>query len=354
MIDTIKLCLKESEFEIYDHDQFTPCSRGLFEPPYLELGGRKYLNCVRNPTEREQKQRGYMPRLSVCKSIRKGGFEIILNIEFSVPKLVFGNNLGEVDDSDFELVLDTLVEKLNFMGVFVDKEALRKSRVNILHYGKNMILPKGISSNIILCNLSKINPPASYNRKIVDYWNGGKVVSFGCKQSEITFYDKIKEVDPEIAKVFGNIEVFRMEVRMVKTRLISRNLNIDVEDCTFEKVFNSSLAQVRLQDSVSDLKKKLYLASFDSDNFEFNVRNFLVSNKKMKYKKKLEMIGLRSLLDLMSENEVRDNLGLRGSNSRKWYALKKQLKRFPTGDIDEYFFLKIIDKQLKEFKKIAI
>src|SRR3989338_4836121 len=103
MIDTIVLTLKEGMFTIIDHSKFSPSTEGLFNPTsYYRLGGRSNMVCKQNPTPSELKNGIYNPRLTVTKRInRYNSFEVMMKIEFSVPKLLFGNNFDELDDADF-------------------------------------------------------------------------------------------------------------------------------------------------------------------------------------------------------------------------------------------------------------
>src|SRR3990167_5853860 len=120
MIDTIVLVLKQNMFTIADHNKFSPSTEGLFNSAYYRLGGRSNMVCKQNPTPNELKAGIYKPRLTITKRINKlRNFEIMLKIEFSVPKLLFGNNFDELEDSDFGKVVGILQTKLKEMGVLV-------------------------------------------------------------------------------------------------------------------------------------------------------------------------------------------------------------------------------------------
>jgi len=118
MIDTIVLTLKTGMFTILDHDKFSPSTKGLYDPTgYYRLGGRANITCKQNPTPNELKQGIYKPRLTITKRInRERNFEIPLKIEFSIPKLLYGNNFDEVTDADFPAVIQKLKTVLKDMG----------------------------------------------------------------------------------------------------------------------------------------------------------------------------------------------------------------------------------------------
>src|SRR5258706_10923497 len=119
MIDTIVLTFKQTMFTIMKHDYFSPSTEGLYnQTGYYRLGSRSNMVCKQNPTPSELKSGIYKPRLTVTKRMnRQHEFEITMKIEFSIPKLLFGNNFDELEDSDFDKVIEILKQKLRDMGV---------------------------------------------------------------------------------------------------------------------------------------------------------------------------------------------------------------------------------------------
>src|SRR5437870_4162294 len=108
MIDTIVLTLKPEHFAIMDHAKFSPSTEGIYKHPYYTIGRNGFIKCVQNPTQEDMKDRVYKPRLTVTKRIGTGGFQITMRIEFSAPKLLFGNNFDEVEETDFEEITKRL------------------------------------------------------------------------------------------------------------------------------------------------------------------------------------------------------------------------------------------------------
>ena len=72
----------------------------------------------------------YKPYLTLanCKT-SNGNRDIILKIELSLPKLIFGNNFQELQYKDFPRVLKRLGEELVSMGIIVDENVLAKAPV---------------------------------------------------------------------------------------------------------------------------------------------------------------------------------------------------------------------------------
>ena len=84
MIDTIKLTLDKTMFAILDKNRFEND---------LVNSMRGYFVLVQNPTTIELKQGIYKPRLTLANRFNVSGrSEKTLAIEFSIPKLIYGNN----------------------------------------------------------------------------------------------------------------------------------------------------------------------------------------------------------------------------------------------------------------------
>lgn len=114
MIDTIVLTLGSSMYRITEPDKFSPSARWIENPLMITSDIRSKQNVTKN----ELRRGAYKPHLTLsnCKSYN-GLRDIILKIELSLPKLLFGNNFQELQYKDFSLITKKLVEKLERMGV---------------------------------------------------------------------------------------------------------------------------------------------------------------------------------------------------------------------------------------------
>ena len=136
MLDTIVLTLNSNMYTILDKDKFSPSAKVLDNPSH-NFGSKGYIKCVQNPSSIEQKAGNYKPRLSVTKRfVGFGQMDITMKIEFTVPKLLFGNNFDELIDSDFDKVITKLVTSLKDMGVLVFSKIIMSASVSSIHYSK--------------------------------------------------------------------------------------------------------------------------------------------------------------------------------------------------------------------------
>jgi len=197
MIDTIVLTLKTGMYTIFEPDYFSPSTKGLTDPTagYYRLGGRSNITCKQNPTSNELKRGIYKPRLTVTKRInRAGNFEIPLKIEFSIPKLLYGNNFDELTNEDFPAVIQKLKAVLKEMGVYLFEKNLVNAPVSSVHYSKNIALTDYTTPYTYLEQLTKLNINKRLDTNRTDFRNEGHSFKYRANSFEIAFYDKIKDL----------------------------------------------------------------------------------------------------------------------------------------------------------------
>lgn len=95
MIDTVVLSIPCKREDFNDLNIFTDSLDGIWEAPFRRLPNG-YFNTKRNPTSTEKMCNIYVPRLTLIKRV-SNGFHTELRIEFSIPKLIYGNNFQEVE-----------------------------------------------------------------------------------------------------------------------------------------------------------------------------------------------------------------------------------------------------------------
>lgn len=125
MIDTITIRLTAPQFRITDHSKFSPDTHHFFHPPYAKMGGRAYIDSYQNPTKSELKEGKYKPQLTVRKRWQDSEPVIFLYVQFSAPKILFGNNFDELKNTDLDEVVNVLNSRLSDMGVITSKSDVK-------------------------------------------------------------------------------------------------------------------------------------------------------------------------------------------------------------------------------------
>lgn len=350
MIDTIVLTLRQNMFTIIDHDKFSPSTKGLYDQTeYYRLGGRSNMVCKQNPTSSELKRGIYKPRLTITKRFNKDRqYEIMLKIEFSIPKLLYGNNFDEVEEADFEKVAKLLQEKLKGMGVLVFEKLLMASPVSAVHYSKNIALTDRTTPYTYLNKISKCNINQRLDVNQTDFRNEGHSLKYRANSFEVAFYDKLKDLYQaktsekraeekdnalqlnlfEEVKIKTPFEVLRMEVRLnkrYKIIQILKHIGADIQP-TFQNLFSKEVSQKVLLYYLDEIEATYPMLLYYSKEPKRFLMDFIVSNPEASLKKAVQALGLRTLFEGIGVREFREIISKYKRTS--WYKLNKEIQGY--------------------------
>ena len=375
MIDTIVLTLKTGMYTIFEPDKFSPSTRGLTDPTaYYRLGGRSNITCKQNPTPNELKRGIYKPRLTVTKRInREGNFEIPLKIEFSIPKLLFGNNFDELTDKDFPLVIEKLKTVLKEMGIGLFETSLINALVSSVHYSKNIALTDYTTPYTYLEQLTKLNINKRLDTNRTDFRNEGHSFKYRANSFEIVFYDKIKDlqqakVSEKRAEEKDNVlqlglfdvltqrkplEVLRVEIRLNRRQKINqilKKIGKEIEP-TFINIFSQETAKAVLLYYIKEVEEAYPpLLTYQYDSPKKFFENLLIANPEIKPTQALELTAFRALLDEIGVREYRQITKRYGSYY--WYSLNKKMKRL--GKTNEISVFSLLREQITDFEPLKL
>ena len=356
MLDTIKLTLDKSMIAFIEKDKFQKETQNA---------SRGYFTLVQNPTKTESKNGIYKPRLTLTNRFNTSGQRgLTLSIEFSAPKLLYGNNFDEVTDNDFPAVVEKLETVLRTMGIRVFHELVLSAPVSAIHYSKNIPLTDGTTPHYLISKIKEANIPLALDVNQTDYRNDGHSYKWHSNSYEIAFYDKIKDL--EAAKksdkraveednllqlhLFEDLrkkrlEVFRMEVRLnsrQKMKQLFSTLSIET-NLTFQSLFATYISQKLLLHYISELEKQRpKILDYQTTTSKALLADILVNNPKIKAQKTLQLFGLKLALDAMTTRELRMMLGKQ--SMRSWYRLIADAKTIQLGFVKNPF--EIIHKNL--------
>jgi hypothetical protein len=377
MLDTVVITMNSWDFHIVDHQIFSPSTIGLFEPPYYKLGSRANFSCYQNPTKEEFKNGNYKPRLTVNKRMKKGGFTITLKIEFSAPKLLYGNNFDELKSTDFDAIIKTLLTKLKQMGVETNYEKLASAEISAIHYSKNIALTDYTSSSMVIDELAKQNLNKMLDLEKTSFRNEGYAIKCHANSYEVTFYDKIKDLqqskisekralekdnltqldmfkDTQIKKPF---EVLRMEVRLGKRQKLKQILKAvdEPEKMTFDLLFSEQLSQKILLHFWNQINDSLYIASI-SENEPEKILEVLLNNPDKNYtiSKALQIAGALAIINKTGVRGFRAVVEKNISNKRTAQRIIKELRETKIAENKRFKAISNIETALKEFVPLKL
>jgi len=310
----------------------------------------------------------YKPKLTIILR----GKMIYLKVEFSVPKLLFGNNLDEVNESDFDEIITKLRKRIEEKGVCLWTHEIEKAEMIAFHPSKNIPLSKGYTSSFAIRELSKINLNQKMDLERVSFRNDGESLQLYSNRHSLVIYDKVNDLNKPAKRAIDknqtkqqtdlfeyikkekiNLEALRIEIRLShKKKMMEILEKVGYTDTPlFQNIFKKDLCQKIV---------KLYWEEFFGKNlFLFSVNNnpqMILQKILMRYPK----TNIRTAVILVGLNLLcKDEEGIRGfRNIAKnykpkfnWVMLNNYLKKFE----DEIFtqsshgFIKDIQRSLDSF-----
>ena len=366
MIDTVILQLNQWQFTIMNYPKFKTSQEAVLN------SNDNFCKWMNNPTASDKKLGIYKPRLTLIKRAKM----TFLKIEFSIPKLIFNNNLEELSESDFSLVIDTLKKRLEEMDVLVFRKSLENAEIISFHPSKNIKLNNGYTSNFAIRQLSKIDISKRFDIDVKDYRNNGASLQFYTKLFAVCIYDKAndylkperraidKDQNQRQRSLFDSLkkqnpffEVLRIEIRLNGRRKINELLK------TLEFDKNPQFQDLFKNDLCKKIVNYIWEMIFNKNEFIFSLIDspqkileaLIVKNPDIKLMKAIKIVGLYLLA------KDKDGLGgLRGIidnryKKHNWELIRRYMNTLE-GNIDQpiYGFIKDIETELREFKNYKL
>lgn len=200
MLDTIIAELPQDSFGIIKPERFAP-----FSPEQLRKFGKGFGKTSNNPTPADKKTGLYLPRLTLLQR----GSRQFLKTEFSAPKILFGNNVDEISDTDKEAVLGSLQDKLAYMGIKTWTHKLPLANVIGFHSGKNILISRTSPADFVIRQLRKIAQSSKMDFTERTFTNNGEALYLYAKSHSLIIYDKIKDLEKPAARAIDKDQIAR-------------------------------------------------------------------------------------------------------------------------------------------------
>lgn len=366
MIDTIILEFPINFKQVIEPAKFTPNAMHL--EAYKGFG-----KCTNNRRKEDKKNEIYKPKLTLIKRDKV----VLLKIEFSAPKVMFGDNLNEIEEEDFEEMVAKLNEMVKEMGVILQPEQIKNGKVIGLHPSKNIPLTNKYTSSFAIRELAKVNVSQKMDIQRVGFRNEGESIQIYSNRHSIVFYDKINDLTKPPKRAIDKdqtehqrslfefikdkkkgLEILRIEIRFSKSdklKEVLRDIGFEQEPI-LKNIFKNSLCQ--------KIVKHYWESLFVGDLFLFNTFNnpqkvlemILLKYPKTRIRTAIMLVGLNLL--------CKDDDGFRGfrkivadyKTKNNWYSLRRYLEKLS----DSFFtrpvhgFIDDIQKEIKEFEAFKL
>lgn len=307
-----------------------------------------YTKFIRNPSKKDIDSGLYFPRLTGIKRKIEGRADSFIKIEFSIPKLLYKNNLDEVEENDFNVILELLQDRLTRMGIIVQEKYLRYASVSAVHYSKNIQLVEGYTSQFVISELNKVDIRKSFDFTKTRFMNDGQSICAYANAHSFVIYDKIADlkkdskraIDKDQTKyqmsLFDELdkkelyEVLRFEIRLSKKQKLNslfKKLGFP-ENPTFKDVFSKKISQSVVSYYWKTLieNNSLLLFSFVTGPKDI-LKQVLIADPSLKPKQALYFTSLIIMTkDGNGTRELRSILS-KYSDNRTWYRIKDDIKK---------------------------
>jgi len=356
MLDTVALKIKYPDFRVTNPNFFMPTFdiQKLMNPA-ISFDGRRYVKFVQNPKDSNDMRK--LPRLTGSVRLDDDNsrkFDLV--IEFSIPKLLWGQSLQELSDTDFERTIYILVSVLRLMGVEVSDQIIRNAIVVRAHFGKNIPLPSPITAQDALQKLYKADVGRSKHINMRHYDNNGQALYFYASSRNTIFYDKLRDIatpqnkgvdkdkfKQEKLAVLGSKnqpELLRYEVRFGNQQSLNaflgdaKILGRKIKELTFKEVFNRDLCQKVLlkdwQDIINGPASQLALKMDKppEEIFDAIIISYLSSGNKKAHSlnKALQDFAIYMLVNKCGARKIRDRIE-RHWTRKSWARLNNKMAK---------------------------
>ena len=368
MIDTICLLIPKDKLLFLTTDDGPAWN--------LQSHTEEYDKFVRNPTKLQKESGHYYPRLTGYK--RKYRDERNVKIEFSIPKIIYNNNLDEVGEKQFDEIVNALKNRLGEMGIVASEDAIKKSQVSSIHYSKNIILEDGYTVNQVISELNKIDLRKTFDFAKARFINDGQSLYLHTTSHEFTIYDKLADMKKDKKRaidkdqtmtqrtLFNQIskkktlnEVLRFEVRLgkkVKMDSLLEKLGYS-KHMNFQELFKQEISQKVVTHYWETLITERNLGLFTIQTTDKDLlRSIYRAMPKIKPNRAIYLTGLLTLAkDGNGMRELRSILE-KSSNSRTWFRIAKDVRELastlPSNLVRGW--VKQIDTALLNYKPLRI
>lgn len=375
MIDTVILEISLAPNRIpciirpNSYDRWSPSLNGIVTPPYCRLGGKGSIKSTLNLSNKRLSV--YAPKLTFCKRIVRGGFGYTLYIEFSAPKILFGNNFEELVDDDLEALCSKLSELLKAGGVNLSIEELKHCAVKTIHYGKNIVLTNGILPDYVIQYLRKANLSLKCREYKAAYSDGGIAIHNATNPRAFCVYDKKKELGnakqtekgrfeedswcqiPMLDDLHG-VEILRLELRLGTKRAIRAEFEthqISLCESSLEALFKVEIARELLLAQITNMECRILPILGN----ELELVSFIEQVSALNPRVQSNTIAWAAMLKVLSDNgkSTREIRQLFRLGDQRWSELMARMGNLsiPPPKVDNLVDVKM---QLKEFNPVRL
>lgn len=276
MMDTISLSIRKGQYAVLNPSDFIPSFKRINEDDESQLieflKVKKGLQNYRlNPNVEFKQSSLVYPNITIYETYKRTrDYQCNLKPHVSLPRMLLGYNVEEIDDSYYQEAVTTFQSRLKDMGVIVRDDAMHEAEVTTLHYCMNILMGSESEARLLLNAVNKMTLGERYENHSRDYSNKGKTIRFHTKVFELIIYlkyydllttghDRIdkkrtlreKALAEELFRTNKIPPLIRIEIRFNGKPAIRQHLRtilgVDKKVWTFREVFSQEISRKVIQ-----------------------------------------------------------------------------------------------------------
>jgi hypothetical protein len=304
-----------------------------------------------NYWRKKQKVKGlYTPKFWIEKDFRYSSTNYFV-LEFSAPKLLFGENVTALKESDLMPLVKKISEFCQKLGVSISKDQILQSKPTLLAMARNVNLVDKISCESVIESLLKFDYKQYSKQRVVsflDLENAGMEIIFSTSDTEtFKIYSKNREImntgeTVKEKKMANEIrankysktgfyvnEILRAELTLKDSRKIRERLwpFLGKNEPTLENLFKPKIWEALIKEEINKIYnhplKNFVFLSLEQEPF---IETFLDQNYSH-IKTKDTILGIISSLQKKGIAQTRKDYLEKHASRQTWYNYVERLKK---------------------------
>jgi len=252
--------------------------------------------------------------------------EFSCTVEFSAPKLIFGNNVQELLETDKETIIRLIRQHAENAGICLCHDFENYARVTRLDISKNISLSNGKTVAYLLNILKDVNVSERKDPGQINYNGGGVEVNIGNDSKESVFYDKLAELKafkmnyvfansplklPIVQKsIQENLEILRIEHRLLNGKAVSDEFeNINIFRPKLADIFNSNLLHNTFYKVIAEILGNIDKGALEGHKTDIQgIQQLIAENKDNKLSDLAHSIAFETLKKSFTRKEIKQLL----------------------------------------------
>jgi hypothetical protein len=273
-----------------------------------------------------------------------------LYIEFSAPKIVYGNNVDELCNTDLPRFLELLEAKLFDMGFNITQEQILHSRVSFCTVSKNIEIEE-VGATEFIEFTRRLWWRWRYLTKIESFKSNGIALRNYSETTGIGIYAKVPSLQDiktktdkelELTQTLKENNILRFEYRMQNYQRTLAKYSwakgYSIKELRFRDIFDSELSKKIL---LYDLNKSLFSSDFKLITMQLpNIKKMYsyIMNQNLTPLEEMTVIAVFRLCSDLGINQAKEIFESRYSQSttkRAFNICKKILNEFRENDFQQ-------------------